>query len=684
MKNTLRALAACLPVAVLNLLISIAYAKSTAFTYQGRVTDNGTNFNGTGQFEFALATGTNGQQATATATMGGVSPNEFLSSCTVSIEGSGYTTAPTVTFSGGGGSGATGQANISGGAVTSITVLTPGSGYSSAPTITIAPPSTDYTTWWSNDGSSVNGSEPSSAVSVSVSQGLFTLILGNTTLANMTAIPENVFTTHTNLQLMIWFNDGASGFAMLNPVQSLAATPYATLANTANNLNGTISAGQVTSGTVSFSQLPSAIITNNEPNVTLNNLYLNDPLNLNQPEITFAGDNLLYSSLSLGDFFAGTLATNPFTEVGANNTAVGALSFNYDTTGFQNTTVGASTLQFDTNGSDNTAVGFLALQRPPSGNDNTAVGAGALEFLGFQTGAGGTNNIALGFLAGDKFEQNESDNIDIGNDGVAGENGVTRIGAPGTQTDAYIAGTFNGVAGTSQNQFLVKAPGGTGINWASNPDSPETASLYVLGNNSNGWQNSVAWIQNNNSSTNVAPALRVVNNGSGTNHDGALSVSANGPGLIAEFGNSTAFVVTITNNGTIYANGSIYATVFNTTSDRNAKENFAPVNPQDVLAKVAAMPITQWSFKVDEGTRHMGPMAQDFYQAFALGSDDHHIATVDEDGVALAAIQGLSEKVQTENAALRADNAALKQQNDSLARRLDQLEQTVKSLAEKN
>jgi len=39
-------------------------------------------------------------------------------------------------------------------------------------------------------------------------------------------------------------------------------------------------------------------------------------------------------------------------------------------------------------------------------------------------------------------------------------------------------------------------------------------------------------------------------------------------------------------------------------------------------------------------------MAQDFRTAFGLGTDERHIATVDADGVALAAIQGLNQKLE--------------------------------------
>ena len=52
--------------------------------------------------------------------------------------GSGYTSAPTVSFSGGGGSGATATATVSGGQVTSVTVTAGGSGYTSAPTVSFS------------------------------------------------------------------------------------------------------------------------------------------------------------------------------------------------------------------------------------------------------------------------------------------------------------------------------------------------------------------------------------------------------------------------------------------------------------------------------------------------------------------------------------------------------------------
>lgn len=92
--------------------------------------------------------------------------------------------------------------------------------------------------------------------------------------------------------------------------------------------------------------------------------------------------------------------------------------------------------------------------------------------------------------------------------------------------------------------------------------------------------------------------------------------------------------------------GEITCTAVNITSDRNAKKHFRPVDSREVLAKVARLPITEWHYKQADTVRHMGPMAQDFREAFALGHDEKHIATVDADGVALAAIQGLNQKLE--------------------------------------
>jgi hypothetical protein len=121
------------------------------------------------------------------------------------------------------------------------------------------------------------------------------------------------------------------------------------------------------------------------------------------------------------------------------------------------------------------------------------------------------------------------------------------------------------------------------------------------------------------------------------------------------------------------------AGVWTSVSDRDAKTDFVPVNPRDVLARVAGLPVAQWRYKVeDAGVKHIGPTAQDFHAAFGLGESDRTIGAVDSAGVALAAIQGLNSLVAEKDAEIH----ALRAHNQVLHRRLDVLESAVRRLAE--
>jgi ketosteroid isomerase-like protein len=105
-------------------------------------------------------------------------------------------------------------------------------------------------------------------------------------------------------------------------------------------------------------------------------------------------------------------------------------------------------------------------------------------------------------------------------------------------------------------------------------------------------------------------------------------------------------------------------------SDRNMKENFQAVNGRDVLQRVLKLPISTWNYKSqDDSIRHIGAMAQDFQAAFAVGESDTMISTIDPDGVAFAAIQGLNAKLDEKTAKtdetvvkLQAENKDLRQQ----------------------
>jgi hypothetical protein len=123
------------------------------------------------------------------------------------------------------------------------------------------------------------------------------------------------------------------------------------------------------------------------------------------------------------------------------------------------------------------------------------------------------------------------------------------------------------------------------------------------------------------------------------------------------------------------ANGGSWASV----SDRNAKKNIQPVDAQAVLDKLAGLPIDQWNYKweKDSDVPNIGPMAQDFKRAFYPGRDDRSISTLEFDGVELAAIQALNERL---NAQLGKQAAQMKEKDaaiQSLEDRLDRLEKMV-------
>ena len=101
--------------------------------------------------------------------------------------------------------------------------------------------------------------------------------------------------------------------------------------------------------------------------------------------------------------------------------------------------------------------------------------------------------------------------------------------------------------------------------------------------------------------------------------------------------------------------------VWTNNSDRDSKTAVQPIDARSVLDEVSRLPISSWQYIADRGTvRHIGPMAQDFHAAFGLGpSDGRSIATVDADGVALAAIQALNAIVREQQAELRSLKAEL-------------------------
>jgi hypothetical protein len=133
----------------------------------------------------------------------------------------------------------------------------------------------------------------------------------------------------------------------------------------------------------------------------------------------------------------------------------------------------------------------------------------------------------------------------------------------------------------------------------------------------------------------------------------ALYVQTSGSGKLINT-SSTAYL----SNGGVWTNA----------SDISRKENITEVDGASLLAKVVQLPITQWNYKCEGATiKHIGPMAQDFYRLFSLGSDDKSISTIDPAGIALIGIQQLVK-----------ENQDLKTKMTDMQKQIDELKAMMK------
>jgi hypothetical protein len=106
-------------------------------------------------------------------------------------------------------------------------------------------------------------------------------------------------------------------------------------------------------------------------------------------------------------------------------------------------------------------------------------------------------------------------------------------------------------------------------------------------------------------------------------------------------------------------------------SSRAIKRGFETVGAEEVLDKVSRLELTRWQYRADaSGARHIGPMAEDFHDAFGLGKDDKHIAPGDIAGIAVLSVQALRQKVVDQQAEIE----RLRSQGHEMSSRLERLE----------
>jgi len=329
---------------------------------------------------------------------------------------------------------------------------------------------------------------------------------------------------------------------------------------------------------------------------------------------------------------SGTSATVPG---GVGNTASGGYStaMGYFTTasGIASTAIGDST---KATGNDSTALGY---QTTASGFRSTAVGDGATASgdssiaMGLATTASGSESTAMGLqtvASGTTSTAMGAHTTAVGDNSTAMGYATTASGDDSTAMGYYAGALHKGsfvwadasspsaFNSTATNQFLIRAQSGVGIG-LTNP----SAQLHI---SSSGGDSTPQVCVNQENSSDYARLRFTRTNDYNRRWDMAVTTNR----FVIYSGQYGSEMLVLDSAG-LTVRGTLASS-----SDRNLKENFQPVDAQAVLSKVAALPLTRWNYKEDKAQQHVGPMAQDFYAAFAVGPDDKHITTVDESGVA--------------------------------------------------
>jgi len=668
---------ALLALLTLNLPLSSAHAQGTAFTYQGQLQNNGGLASGTYNLQFSLYdTNASGTPIAEPVTNNAVVVTNGLFTVTIDF-GSTVWNGQTNWL----------QIGVESNGISSFTSLSPRQQLTPVPYAIFAESS-------SNLSGTVSASE---LTSIGNTNGgyLYNFFVGPSGNSTMSGSGNTANGAYSLIYNTSGSDNTANGvnalFSNTSGSENTANGAVALFSNTsgsANTVNGVFALYSNTNGSYNVADGLQALYSNTsgQNNVAEGYFALGDSTNDNDlvaigyealqndnayPNVfTFSGNG---ENTAVG-FQALQLDTS-----GVGNTAVGFQSLQLTTIGKGNTAIGDSTLYSNTNGSFNTANGYFALIDNKSGSYNTAIGDAALEnnisgslntaignvalwsnmsgssntavgFDALQLNTSGSVNIALGYTAGQNL-QSGNNNIYIGNTGMTSESGIVRIGQPGIQTATYLAGNVS-IGGVSPQQEL-SIDGGMDVDAGASDNGTVDNNWTLIFGGAGGGEG--------------IGSVRVADYGDSyglnfyTDYNKRMTILQNGH---VGIGTTNATQLLVVGTGGAYCNGSTWVN----TSDRNSKQDFAAIQPAEVLQKISTMPITEWQYKIDPaGVKHIGPMAQDFYAAFGLnGTDDKHISTVDEGGVALAAIQGLNEKVNEKDAEIQ-----------DLKQRLDALEKIV-------
>ena len=334
-------------------------------------------------------------------------------------------------------------------------------------------------TFWSNDGTSSAGSQPTAPISLPVVKGLYSILLGDTTIAGMpTALPVTVF-TNSDVRLRVWFNDGVTGFQQFTPDQRIAAVGYALMG--ANVPDGAITSNKLANGAVTGSKIADFAITSSKlaPN-TVTSSNIADTIALGQTNVngrldvyrTTAGTPAI--TLSGATSAISTFGSDGQEQVRLHGTSYGELLLNNslanNATAVRLTAQGSSGGQLEmrnTNGSNRALLegentgGRLTLYQADGntgtilyGNDGNGSGALSLKKTNGATGL----NLYGGPASGSLSLYNNAGDLNVSAYSYGGEEGVVSVrNSVGSET-IYLWGRDS--SGLGDGQIGIKKASG--------------------------------------------------------------------------------------------------------------------------------------------------------------------------------------------------------------------------------
>jgi hypothetical protein len=439
----------------------------------------------------------------------------------------------------------------------------------------------------------------------------------------------------SDLELRIWFNDGANGFEVLDPAQPLTASPYALRArsldfdgltgtytgavffnNPANAFSGSgagltsLNASQLASGTVPDGRLSANVS-------LLGSSISSSEIDANSFNTTFwrVGGN---SGTSAGTHFLGTTDAEPL-DLRVNNqralrlephptspNLIGGFSGNWVGAGNVGSTIGGGGIL---NNSNAVHSHYSTIAGGWNNNIGTNSSSSAI-------GGGENNNVA---------DNSSASTIAGGRVNDIGTNSNSSAIGGGSNNEVGNHSRGSAIGGGLNHDVADNAPFATIPGGFANHVGPNATNAFAAGNRARAMHpGAFVWADSQN-----ATFESTANNQVNFRCQGGVrfTTGVNGP-----------------NQHVTWVPGSAS---WSFSSDRNLKENLQSVDAADVLERVNQLPLHEWNY-IGYEQRHVGPMAQDFHTAFPWSGDDRTLNTADLDGVALAAIQGLNQKLETE------------------------------------